>query len=135
MNLDWQSLDRQMMGEAWIGSRIHAHLAELCDRIGPRWSASDAEWQAIHYLRQQMERDGLEQAAIEEYPLETWSWSHAEARVVEGGRPIDLLPFPPRTTIPFCGPASTPHTCGAGAFTGATPTPSTTTSRGIRRTR
>lgn len=93
MKLDWGALDRWMMGEAWTGSPIRAHLAELCDRIGPRWSSSEAEWQAIHYIRDQMQLAGLEQVAAEEYPLDTWAWSRAEARVVEDGRPIDLLPF------------------------------------------
>jgi hypothetical protein len=93
MDLDWGVLDRWMMGEAWIGSRIRVHLSELCDRIGPRWSSSEAEWQAIHYIRDQMQLDGLEQVALEEYPLDTWAWDKAEAHVVEDGRPIDLLPF------------------------------------------
>jgi len=93
MNLDWQSLDRWIMGEAWTGARIDAHLTELCARVGPRWSSSEAEWQAIHYLHHQMQACGLEQVAIEEFPLDTWSWSQAEARVVEDGRLIDLLPF------------------------------------------
>ena len=104
MNLDWQSLDRWMMGEAWTGSRIQAHLAELCDRIGPRWSSSDAEWEAIHYLREQMERDGLEQAAVEEFPLDTWAWSRAEARVVEEGRLDRRAAVQP---VPAGGPAGT----------------------------
>jgi hypothetical protein len=90
---DWKSIDRWIMGEAWTGSRIQPHLAELCDRIGPRWSSSDAEWEAIRYLWDQMEHDGLEQVGVEEYPLDTWSWSEAEAHVGEDGRPIDILPF------------------------------------------
>ena len=93
MNLDWHSLDRWMMGEAWTGARIDAHLAELCERIGPRWSSSAAEREAIHYLRDQMQACGLEGVAVEEFPLNTWSWQAAEARVVGDGRPIDLLPF------------------------------------------
>lgn len=93
MKLDWQLLDRWMMGEAWTGSRIHTHLAELCNRIGPRWSSSEAEWEAIHYIRDQMQIAGLDQAAVEEYPLHTWAWHRAEACVVPGERPVDLLPF------------------------------------------
>ncbi len=93
MKLDWQSLDRWTVGEAWTGSRIHTHLTELCDRIGPRWSSSEAEWEAIRYICDQMQIAGLEQVAVQEYPLDTWSWRKAEARVVEDERPIDLLPF------------------------------------------
>jgi len=93
MTLDWRTLDRWLIGEAWTGSRIEAHLAELCDRIGPRWSSTDAEWAAIGYLRDQMQAAGLQHVAAEEYPLDTWSWRRAEATVVEDARPIDLLPF------------------------------------------
>jgi hypothetical protein len=93
MRLDWRTLDRWMMGEAWSGSRIDTHLTELCDRIGPRWSSSEAEWAATHYIRDQMQSAGLEQVAAEEYPLDTWSWRKAEACVVEDTRPIGLLPF------------------------------------------
>ena len=93
MDLDWHSLDRWMMGEAWTGSSIGAHLAVLCEEIGPRWSSSEAEWAAIRYLRGQMEQAGLAYVAKEPYTIDTWSWSKAEARVVEDGRAIDLLPF------------------------------------------
>lgn len=93
MNLDWRTLDRWMIGEAWIGSRIDAHLTELCDRIGPRWSSTEAEWEAIHYLRDQMQAAGLDGVDEEEVALDTWAWHGAEAQVVEDGHPIDVLPF------------------------------------------
>ena len=86
MKLDWHTLDRWMMGEAWIGSSIEAHLDKLCQEIGPRWSSSEAEWAAIHYLREQMERAGLEQVSEQTYTVDTWSWSSAEARVVRTER-------------------------------------------------
>jgi hypothetical protein len=93
MNLDWHTLDRWMIGKAWVGSRADAHLAELCDRIGPRWSSTEAEWEAIRYIRDEMGAAGLHQVALEEFSLDTWAWHEAEARIVEDGRPIDLLPF------------------------------------------
>jgi len=93
MELDWRSLDRWMAGEAWTGSQIDAHLATLCDRIGPRWSSSKAEWEAIAYLQDQMRAAGLEAVTAEEYPLDTWTWRAAEAVVVDCDRAIDLLPF------------------------------------------
>src|SRR5690606_29245358 len=93
MALDWQSIDRWVMGEAWTGARIREHLRVLCEEIGPRWSSSPAEWRAIRYIQRQMEAAGLDPVAVEEYPLETWAWQWAQARVVEDERPIDLLPF------------------------------------------
>jgi hypothetical protein len=81
------------MGEAWTGARIGEHLAELAEKIGPRWSSSEAEWQAIRYIQEQMQADGLDTVAVEAYELATWAWSGAEAWVVEDERPLDLLPF------------------------------------------
>ncbi len=93
MELDWHAIDRWLMGEAWAGARIGEHLAELCDNIGPRWSSSRAEQQAINYIRDQMQADGLKNTALEEYQLHTWSWDRAEARTVPGEMSVDVLPF------------------------------------------
>jgi len=104
MKLDWHTLDRWMMGEAWIGSPIETHLNKLCREIGPRWSSSEAEWVAIHYLREQMERAGVEEVFEQSYTVDTWSWSKAEAQVVDDGRPIDLLPFNRCPAVDLQGP-------------------------------
>ena len=93
MELNWQQIDRWLMGEAWVESDIQAHLTELCERIGPRWSSSEAEWLTINYLRDYLQNGGLNNVAAEEYQLDTWAWTRAEATVVEDGRPIDILPF------------------------------------------
>ena len=93
MKLDWRSIDRWIMGEAWTGSRIGAHLRGLCDEIGERWSSSEGEWKAVNYIREQLEADGVENAALEEFELDTWAWDRAEARIAGDDREIDLLPF------------------------------------------
>src|SRR5262245_2779434 len=93
MTIDWPGVDRWLMGEAWTGSRIQPHLVELCDKIGPRWSSSEAEWQTIGYIRDQFVATGLDPVTVEEFQLQTWAWDQAEARLVEDGRPIDILPF------------------------------------------
>ena len=94
MTIDWPSVDRWLMGEAWTGSRIRPHLVELCDNIGPRWSSSEAEWLTIRYIQNQFLAAGLDEVAVEEYPLQTWTYERAEARLVsEDNRPVDMLPF------------------------------------------
>lgn len=93
MDLDWHRIDRWLMGEAWAGARIGEHLAKLCDDIGPRWSSSEAEWRTVTYIRDCMRADGLGNAALEEFQLETWSCDRAEARAAPGGTPVDVLPF------------------------------------------
>ena len=93
MKLDWQEIDRWVMGEAWTGARIGAHLKVLCEDIGPRWSSSEAEERAVGHIREQMQADGADHAELEAFQLETWVWSRAEAGVVEDGRAIDILPF------------------------------------------
>ena len=59
MSLDWPAIDRWLMGEAWVGSQIEQHLAVLCQQIGPRWSSSDGERQAVAYIRECMEAAAL----------------------------------------------------------------------------
>lgn len=97
MTLDWHTIDRWIMGEAWVGSRIDAHLVELCDRIGPRWSSSAAEGRTVNYLHDQFTASGLPYVALEEYRLDTWAWDTASARLVEAGAAdgleIAILPF------------------------------------------
>ena len=90
---DWKSIDRWIIGEAWVGSRIEAHLGKLCDQIGPRWASSEAERTTVDYIRDQMAADGLEEPALEEFQLDTWTWTKAEAKLVETGMAIDILPF------------------------------------------
>jgi hypothetical protein len=90
---DWPAIDRWLMGEAWTGARLETHLVELCDKIGPRWSSSQAEWQTIAYIRAQMEQAGLAKVGLEEFQLDTWAYDKAEARIVEEDRPITILPF------------------------------------------
>ncbi|MEX0762146.1 MAG: M28 family metallopeptidase [Dehalococcoidia bacterium] len=94
MVTNWRDIDRWVIGEAWAGSLIRDHVAELCDRIGPRWASSAPERRAAAYIRDQLISSGLQNAALEEFQLDTWEWSRAEARGVdEDSRPIDLLPF------------------------------------------
>ena len=93
MELDWRTIDRFIVGEAWTGARIAQHLEELCENIGERWASSKGERRAVDYLRGQLEEAGLDCAALEEYALDTWAWSRAAAQLVEDGREIDILPF------------------------------------------
>ena len=91
MNGAWHEIDRYLIGEAWAGSRIGAHLKKLCDEIGPRWASSAQEWQTIGYVREQFAACGLDAVDVEEYEMDTWSWSEAGA-TLEDGRELDLLP-------------------------------------------
>lgn len=93
MNLDWHIIDRWLMGEAWVGSSIEAHLIQLCDVIGPRWSSTEAEKQAIAYICGRLDRAGLNNPRLEEYVLNTWQLDHHEASLVEQSLPIPILPF------------------------------------------
>lgn len=114
MALDWQQIDRFLIGEAWVGSRFQEHLTMLCDTIGPRWASSPAEWQTVNYIRDQLAASGLHQAALEEYALHSWRWSEAAAQIVEDETPVLILPFnrcPPVTlTAPLVDVGfGTPH--------------------------
>lgn len=93
MELDWHAIDRWVIGEAWAGSRIDEHLVELCDNIGPRWSSSDAERRATAYIRDALHSNGMENATLEEFELDTWAWDRAKATAMPGEIEVDLLPF------------------------------------------
>ena len=98
MALDWAAVDRWLMGEAWVGSQIEQHLAVLCQQIGPRWSSSEGERQAVAYIRERMEAAALTDARLEDFPLDTWEHGQATAAVIANGQvadgqPINLLPL------------------------------------------
>lgn len=93
MDFNWHEIDRWLIGEAWVGSKIQTHLAEICERIGPRWASSEAEWQTIDYIKDQMQAIGLDHADTEAFDLQTWSYSAATANTVSEKRAIDILPF------------------------------------------
>lgn len=97
MTLDWQMLDRWIMGEAWTGAQIDRHLTRLCDEIGPRWASSPQEWEAVNYLRDQLAGYGLANPALEEFTLESWAWEQSDARLAQAtisdGSPVAFLPF------------------------------------------
>lgn len=73
MNREWREVERWLMGDAWIGSRLNAHVAMLCEQIGVRWAGTDAERRAAEYVLEQFHSFGLADAAIEGFPLQTSS--------------------------------------------------------------
>ena len=93
MALDRTAIDRWIVGEAWVGSELEAHLEELCDRIGPRVSASEDERRAAGYIRDRMAGYGLEGPRLEEFEFDAWEHKPVEARVLENDIAIDALPF------------------------------------------
>jgi Iap family predicted aminopeptidase len=82
MSLDWPAIDRWLMGEAWIGSRVPAHLDALCDRIAVRWAGTENEREAAEYIAQQLQAASVENALIEEFTLETSECRAASLRIV-----------------------------------------------------
>ena len=72
MIADWKPVDRWLMGESWVGSRIPAHFDALCDEIGPRWGGSECERRAAEYVRDQLQAADLAGPRLEEFTLRTW---------------------------------------------------------------
>jgi hypothetical protein len=93
MELDWREIDRWLMGEAWTGSQMNQHLVELCDRIGPRWSSSAAEWATVNYIHEQFAQSELNYVTLERYTLNTWDYIGADAFLLEEERAVSILPF------------------------------------------
>ena len=93
MNLNWQKIDKQIVGEAWVGSNIETHVHELCTNIGPRWATSAADKLAAEYVTNQMNGYGLHNPHIEDFDMETWEHDPAQAWVTNDQRPITILPM------------------------------------------
>ncbi len=93
MTLDWAKIDRWLVGEAYVGSRLEEHLTELCTNIGPRWATSPADLKAAEYIKDRMAEAGLSDARLEEFEMHTWEHDAAEAHLVESERPVDILPM------------------------------------------
>jgi len=91
--MNWHEIDRFLMGEAWAGSLIGQHLAELCDVIGPRWGGSPEDRRTAGYIRDQMERAGLDRAEIERFTIDTWDHGAVSITLTESNRAIAALPF------------------------------------------
>ncbi|HXF61162.1 MAG TPA: M28 family peptidase [Caldilineaceae bacterium] len=104
MQLDWPAIDRWLMGEAWTGSRLPAHLAMLCDTIGPRWSSSPGEAATVAYITAQMAEAGLAAVGTEEYRLDTWMLQSYHAALVEDESPVAILPANRCPTCTVIGP-------------------------------
>ena len=94
MSLDWPVIDRWLMGEAWVNSRLSQHILHLCDVIGPRWASSPAEAETVAYINAQMRAAGLSSVAAEEFTLHTWMPQDYHAQVVgDDNSRVAILPF------------------------------------------
>ncbi|MSS69897.1 MAG: M28 family peptidase [Candidatus Latescibacteria bacterium] len=93
MEIDWYDVDRWVMGEAWVGSRLQEHLVGLCEEIGPRWSGSEGERRAVAYLLTEWAKAGLSDPSEEGFEFDTWAPGRATLQVVgEEEWEIDALP-------------------------------------------
>ena len=92
-NPDWKTVDKWLMGEAFVGSRLDEHLYEICERIGPRWAGTPGDVAAARYIRDRFEEFGLTEPRLEEFELKAWDYSDCEGRIVEDDRPISLVPM------------------------------------------
>ncbi|MCA9077150.1 MAG: M28 family peptidase [Planctomycetaceae bacterium] len=90
---DWNLIDRQLMGNAWIGSRIAETVTELCDEIGVRWAGTPAERAAAEAVARRFDAMALSDTRIEPFPLVSWKCRSASLRLVDSTEPdIDVRP-------------------------------------------
>ena len=78
----WAEIDRWLMGEAWVGSRIDAHLSVLCEQIGVRWAGSDGEQKAAEYIANQLAELNIASPRLEPFSLQTSDCQSATLRLV-----------------------------------------------------
>ena len=102
MTIDFGAADRWIMGEAWVGSSIPAHIQTLCDDIGVRWASSDGDLRAARYISGRFEAYGLNNVDLEAFPLKTWRCDSVAITVAgEESWDIDARPtlFCPATSV------------------------------------
>ncbi len=92
-DLDWLKIDRFLMGEAWAGSRTPEYRDHLCHEIGPRWGGSDADLRAADYIHSQMQENGLQQARLEQFDLDSWDYSDATLKIAGSDEALEIKPF------------------------------------------
>jgi aminopeptidase YwaD len=114
MSLDWPVIDRWLMGEAWVNSRLSRHILHLCDVIGPRWASSPAEAKTVAYINEEMRNAGVVNVAAEPYTLHTWMLQSYHALIVEENSAVAILPFNRCPSCDVTGPIvdvgfGTPH--------------------------
>ena len=93
LKIDWQQVDRWLIGEEWIGSLINTHISKLCRDIGPRWSGSAEEEMAVAYVIEQFISSGLLDPRIEEFELHSWEHGPDKASIVESGHNPVIQPL------------------------------------------
>lgn len=69
--LDWNRIDRWIMGEASVGSSIPDTVDVLCRQIGVRWAGTDGERAAAEFVAERLKACSLSGAGVQEYALHT----------------------------------------------------------------
>ncbi len=90
---DWKTIDKWLMGEAFVGSRLDKHLYEICERIGARWAGTPGDEAAGSYIKSRFEEFGLNNPRFEAFDLKAWDYSICEGRIVEDDLPISVVPM------------------------------------------
>ena len=93
MPLNWQAIDRFLMGEAWTGSRIPEYRDYLCHEIGSRWGGSEGDFRAAEYIRGQMSLHGLDKVRVDQFSLDTWNYTSASASIPDTSESLEIKPF------------------------------------------
>lgn len=94
MEIDWQQVDRWLVGEAWVESRIEGHINKLCRDIGAALVVV-ASGEASRRLRlpSRWRRTVSQTRALRSSNSDTWEHGPDEASTVESSQPIDVQPL------------------------------------------
>lgn len=82
MSNDTNAADRWLMGEGFVSSSIPDCIGVLCEEIGVRWAGTEKEHSAAQYAAAVFEQCGLQNVAIEEFPLQTATCHDSSLNVV-----------------------------------------------------
>jgi len=74
--------EKAVIGEIWTSKRAYENLVYLCDQIGNRWAGSESEHRAAQFLQTKAVEYGLQDVAIQTFPLTGWRRGPTRLEVV-----------------------------------------------------
>ena len=83
-------IDKWIIGESWISSKVENLLEKLCIEIGSRWASSKNERKAANAIFSFWEDNGLS-VSHENFVIDSWEFEESQLNL--DGRSLDIKPY------------------------------------------
>lgn len=75
--------DQQIVGDVYTSSEVMDNLTVLCDDFGSRFAGTPEEYKAATFIAETLNKYGLKNVRLEDYPYAGWSRGTASLRILE----------------------------------------------------